>query len=277
MRPVKKYDKNYLENIITNSKSFREAGNKIGIDGKTAKAVALRYNIDASHFKHGKSYEELVGKKFGKLKVLSVYRREREGKRALYRAKCQCDCGNKKDIDAIYLKFSRTGNCDSCIKKDYKKRYKKITGKQNIKFTGHEEIRGRFWTELKSRAKRRKIEFDIDIKYIWDLFVEQNKKCALSGIPIRFGRADYRAETTASLDRIDSDKGYIKENIQWVHKAINIMKNDLPEDIFIGICSQVSDESGKNGEKDLEKLSNNHFIKRGNKTRKIVIDVSHLV
>ena len=44
---------------------------------------------------------------------------------------------------------------------------------------------------------------------------------------------------TASLDRIDSSKGYTKNNVQWLHKDINIMKRDFPEEKFLFLCKQI--------------------------------------
>lgn len=43
-----------------------------------------------------------------------------------------------------------------------------------------------------------------------------------------------------SLDRIDSNKGYIENNIQWVVKEINFMKNNLTEKEFFILCNSVS-------------------------------------
>lgn len=51
---------------------------------------------------------------------------------------------------------------------------------------------------------------------------------------------------TASLDRIDSTKGYTLDNIQWVHKHINVMKMDLDQEYFIKLCKLVTKKS-KNG------------------------------
>jgi hypothetical protein len=48
------------------------------------------------------------------------------------------------------------------------------------------------------------------------------------------------SKVTASLDRIDSSKGYVEGNVQWVHKRINIMKNDLSDSEFIEWCRVVS-------------------------------------
>jgi len=42
----------------------------------------------------------------------------------------------------------------------------------------------------------------------------------------------YHVVNTASLDRIDSSKGYESGNIQWVHKQLNNMKQALPENEF---------------------------------------------
>jgi hypothetical protein len=52
------------------------------------------------------------------------------------------------------------------------------------------------------------------------------------------------SETTASLDRIDSSKGYIEGNLQWVHKDVNIMKMDLSQVEFIDYCVKVALYSG---------------------------------
>jgi len=40
------------------------------------------------------------------------------------------------------------------------------------------------------------------------------------------------ADTTASLDRINSSKGYTLDNVQWVHKTVNIMKQGLSDEDF---------------------------------------------
>jgi hypothetical protein len=47
-------------------------------------------------------------------------------------------------------------------------------------------------------------------------------------------------------DRIDSSKGYVVGNIQWVHKHINKMKNKYPQDHFIEMCRLVA-ENNKDG------------------------------
>lgn len=77
----------------------------------------------------------------------------------------------------------------------------------------------------------------------WNLFLQQNKKCALSGIDIQFAKKtgkDWYKNTTASLDRINSKLGYNLNNVQWVHKHVNFMKLQTPNDEFIKWCYLIT-------------------------------------
>ena len=50
---------------------------------------------------------------------------------------------------------------------------------------------------------------------------------------------------TASLDRIDSNLSYIKDNVQWIHKDLNRMKNEFSQDRFIEVCKAVFEHQRK--------------------------------
>ena len=86
----------------------------------------------------------------------------------------------------------------------------------------------------------RNIEVHCTIQDAWKQFEKQDGKCALSGailsLPLSYKDKKF---TNASLDRIDSSKPYDVDNIQWVDKHINIMKNALPENDFIEICRRI--------------------------------------
>lgn len=47
------------------------------------------------------------------------------------------------------------------------------------------------------------------------------------------------------LDRIDSSKGYIEGNVQWVHKDVNMMKQNYSQKYFIEMCKKIY-ETNKN-------------------------------
>ena len=83
------------------------------------------------------------------------------------------------------------------------------------------------------------------------MFKKQNKLCIISGVPLSFGRRKHSSDTTASLDRIDSSKGYIEGNVQWVHKQINIMKNDMDDANFIKLCALITEYNKTKDEKVL--------------------------
>jgi len=87
------------------------------------------------------------------------------------------------------------------------------------------------------------LKFDLDIVWAWNLYKKQNKKCALTGLPIGFGK--HNEETTASLDRINSFNGYVNGNVQWVHKDVNVMKNIFPVKYFVSMCGLVYRNCGK--------------------------------
>jgi hypothetical protein len=50
-----------------------------------------------------------------------------------------------------------------------------------------------------------------------------------------------------SIDRIDSNKGYTKENIHFVCVHVNIAKGDLPEEAFVEMCRAVVRQCDKRG------------------------------
>lgn len=117
---------------------------------------------------------------------------------------------------------------------------------------GHGELSGTIFSKIRSRAKRGGIDFDVNVKMLWELFLKQNRKCALTGVDLKFRYSEghfIKEDQTASLDRIDSSKGYVEGNIQWVHKEINQLKWSINQEKFIHWCKLVSNynnEEAKN-------------------------------
>lgn len=103
---------------------------------------------------------------------------------------------------------------------------------------------GNIWYRLRKNALVRDIPLLITDAEAFALLEAQGYKCALSGVPIKIAdtQKSHNLErgTTASLDRIDSSKPYVVGNIQWVHKAVNRMKIDFPQDEFIEWCRAIA-------------------------------------
>lgn len=96
-----------------------------------------------------------------------------------------------------------------------------------------------YFNKLIYGAKNRGIEFDITIEELDELLIEQDFKCSLSGVEIYVGYNSDKTQT-ASLDRIDSSKGYVIKNVQWLHKDVNMAKMALSQDDFIQMCTAVA-------------------------------------
>jgi hypothetical protein len=114
--------------------------------------------------------------------------------------------------------------------------YQYRKGDANYLWTGCGDISGKRWASIKSMARLRGIDFSMEIQEAWQIFVNQDSKCTLSGSQIWF---DDDGSGTASLDRIDNTVGYVRGNVQWVHKKINEMKFDLTVSEFISWCRLV--------------------------------------
>jgi hypothetical protein len=104
------------------------------------------------------------------------------------------------------------------------------------------EIPGFIWHGVTSRAgdqkKSQMAQLDFEREYLWELYLKQHGKCAMTGWDIKFGQTG--AENTVSVDRINSKEGYIKSNIQLVHKDVNRMKNAFSDEYFYKVCKAVT-------------------------------------
>ncbi len=217
---------------------------KFGISQRVFYRILKEEGIDTNVYRK-KNYitspkHNLIGKKFFHLLVEKMEITDKS-KDNTWRCICKCDCGRIADVNTNYLMKGLSKTCGN-KKCEYHRQDYSNNGKNNVKFTGYEDISGQFWSSYKCGAEKRKIDFDIDIEYAWNIFLQQNKKCAITKKDIYFGRTN-TSEKTASLDRIDSKKGYIKGNIQWVHKDINKMKMDLTFENFVNLCKLVANNN----------------------------------
>ncbi len=191
---------------------------------------------------------DLVGRRYGKLLV--VRRGQSRGAQNKPHWLCRCICGVEKEISGAHLRQGTIQSC-GCAKH----------GSENPAWSGCGEITGSFWARAENSARHRHqyrrrgnirqkvwklqtIPFDISIDFAWNLFLKQNRKCALSGVSLSFGSGSStqaQSKGTASLDRIDSSVGYIGGNVQWVHKDINRMKNTFSQEHFREMCRQVAE------------------------------------
>lgn len=138
---------------------------------------------------------------------------------------------NEKTYDAALKKGTMCPSCRTAQNNKSEKRDAK--GSKNPTWKGYGEVPGKIHSKLKRDAIKRNIDFDLTIEEISDQYENQNKLCAFTGVPLKFG-------VDASVDRIDSQQGYEVNNIQIVHKDLNMMKKDMPNEVFIAWCKLVA-------------------------------------
>lgn len=92
---------------------------------------------------------------------------------------------------------------------------------------------------IKQKRKNRNLEFSITSEELEEVWNSQNGKCNLTGESLTLGKSRTDSTRTASLDRIDSSVGYVKSNVQWLHKHVNNMKQSLNESYFIEMCRKI--------------------------------------
>jgi hypothetical protein len=173
--------------------------------------------------------KDITGEIFGFLTTLRFV--ERQGRHTYWL--CKCACGNEIVKSLVTLRAGKTKSC-GC----------KRSGPTSSKWRGIGELSYSYFYRVKQSAQKRKKIFRIDIEYAWNLFLRQERRCAISGLPIEFPHRVADNKTNApSLDRIDSSQGYVEGNVQWVHKHINLMKNDLSQKYFIDMCRHVAANS----------------------------------
>ena len=80
------------------------------------------------------------------------------------------------------------------------------------------------YNNLKASAKRRKIEFTLDITDIYLLSIPVT--CPVLGLPLHWYRGKAQ-DNTPSIDRIDSSLGYTADNIEIISLKDNRAKNNL--------------------------------------------------
>jgi len=167
----------------------------------------------------------LVGKSFGLLTVLN--RAYMKNNTSYWN--CLCQCKNKVIIKRSHLGTHHVSSCGCLMRRQ---------GKSCPNWSGCGEISGSVFSRIRTQANRRKITFDLEIEHLWDLFLKQNGKCALSGIELTLPKHQL-IDCTASLDRIDSSCGYVVDNIQWLHKTVNFMKLSMTQSEFLNWCKKI--------------------------------------
>lgn len=217
---MKKISKKELElYLITKDFSVRDTAKNFNVCPATIYKKCKKYNINIRDAQKN----SIKNKKYGRLTTIKISGKDRHGKSKWL---CKCECGKEIIVNASSLKRGLTKSC-GCLKHE-------------LNYKGFEKINGSYWNCVKKSANDRGFSFEIKIEEAWNLYLNQNKKCALTGVDIKFvTNNDKQKFQTASLDRIDSNKNYTIDNVWWIHKRVNRMKSVIPKEELIFWCHKI--------------------------------------
>lgn len=174
----------------------------------------------------------------------------------------KCFCENCGETNVRYFYKSRNNACKLCICDDKVEKNKLIENKKNrtiglVKYPHrvNKEVKNKL-TDAKHRAKIKNWHYDLDEEFIKELYKKQDGKCAYSGEPLSL---EERCEDKEpfSIDRIDSSKGYTKDNITLITGYINRMKLNWKYDDFLLVIKNIYEYNS------LQNLPKKNFFKKG--------------
>ena len=189
--------------------------------------------------------ENYLGERFGEWTVIGFSHRD---KNRTQNWRMRCSCGEDEVVLLSNLIRGTSTCCRSCSAKNSR-------GNKNAQWQGGEFLSASYFKRLKDRAHKANIDVSIDISDLENLFHQQKGRCAYTDLELKFSDVQSGInhkrviDQTASVDRIDSTKGYHKNNIQFVHKTVNTMKWDLDENEFLDLVHKIYRYRQVRGEK----------------------------
>lgn len=148
----------------------------------------------------------------------------------------KCLTCNGEDFLNFYI--SNKTKCKTCISREMKKKY--LNGDFTNGYDTNKNWNSNNFIHLKvqgakHRAIRKDFEFTISDNIVKDILKQQGGKCYFTGIMLTFNTHDWNS---LSIDRLNNDLGYIKENVVLVTRFVNSSKNTQNTDEFIDNIKQ---------------------------------------
>jgi hypothetical protein len=161
--------------------------------------------------------------------------------------KCSCDnCGVifEKPLSELNRnkKLGRMNFCTrSCVGKNNIKNFPDRENNYDISkhsSNNRDEFTG--FRDFLRRIKRRNYEYDVDLEYLKKVWDSCNV-CVYSGVKLTLPThiQNNNPLVTASIDRIDSTKGYVKGNIQYISITANHAKNSMSHEQMLEFCELI--------------------------------------
>jgi len=109
---------------------------------------------------------------------------------------------------------------------------------RNCNKGGSKDIHNALFNRWRRNAESRKYIFNVSVEYLQEILEKQNFKCAYTNIDMLCPKTyNEKREMTSSpylisLDRIDSEYGYIENNVHFVCVWVNKAKGNYEHELF---------------------------------------------
>ena len=158
---------------------------------------------------------------------------------------CKTLCCNNCDKPVTVPSNRYTASCSEKCRSEYLNKKSSSSRRASV-----EQLVKLLFVQSKSRAKRLEKEFDLTVEFLLELLSKQDGKCAGTGrklLASSYVAGDkHRAHRdTVSIDRIDSTRGYTKDNVQLVTYHFNIAKGAFTLEELKELCRDVVNKEGK--------------------------------
>lgn len=154
-----------------------------------------------------------------------------------------CSKCNLSKVEEEFYRPKRSSTCKVChleSTKEYKKQ--KRLNPDFVKNEGlkQKERRVRLWQNtLLNDCKHRKLEFNIDVDYINELYKKQNGKCYWFGVDLIPSEIKKHPQQP-SLDRLDNKIGYVKGNVVLTCYSANIGRNESSYEVWSEFIKKIT-------------------------------------
>ena len=186
-------------------------------------------------------------------KIYNSENEKAEARKASYKKYRMSDKGKLAQKKSVSKYLSNPLNKKKMM--DYKAKYQQKQKKNNV----NDFLKGNrygFWTykiyNLRKTSKQRNINFNLNKEDLEKQWLNQSGRCYFSKIKLiplidnnKRDNNRFSSMNAIGIDRVDSSKGYVKDNIIFVSLKVNIMKGSSTKKEFINICKLIYNNSLK--------------------------------
>jgi len=177
---------------------------------------------------------DLTGKKFGRLFVVGIAKRNKFG--AIF-WKCFCDCGKIKEVRSDALRGGKSKSCGCYSRERASEVHRKSPGSSGL---------SSIYNSYKSAARKRSLPFNIDIEFFKKLTSSNCYYCGAKPKKISRASANYTEEGIKNseyvyngIDRINNDIGYLEDNIVSCCYYCNMSKHTRTQKEFFNWIERI--------------------------------------